>query len=67
MGFLMFIYDMLAQPDHVILIVNLFLEYASGIESLQQYSHIIAIATISFLGTGLMNSLADAKLREAGD
>ncbi len=58
---------MLAQPDHVILITNALLEYGSGVNTLAQYSHIIAVACISFLGTGLMNMLADLKLKEAGD
>ena len=55
------------QADHVILLTNLALEVLSGSNSINEYSHIIATATISFLGTGLMNVLADKKLKEAAD
>lgn len=55
------------QADHVILLINLALEVLSYSSTLTEYSHIIATATISFLGTGLMNMLADNKLKEAAD
>ena len=58
---------MIAQPDHVILIANLILEYLSGSVIVNEYSHIIATASISLLGTGIMNLLADLKLKEAGE
>ena len=67
LGLFWFVYDVLAQPDHVILIANLVLEFLSGTRTIADYSHIIATATISFLGTGIMNILADLKLKEAGD
>ena len=51
----------------MVLIANLILEFLSGTRDLTEYSHIIATATISFLGTGIMNVLADLKLKEAGD
>ena len=60
-------YDVIAQPDHVILFANLVLEFLSGTRTMADYSHIIATATISVLGTGIMNILADLKLKEAGD
>ena len=34
---------------------------------MREYSHIIATAVISLLGTGIMNVLADLKLKEMGD
>lgn len=55
------------QADHVILLINLGLEIISNTSSLSEYSHIIATACISLLGTGLMNTLADNKLKEAAD
>jgi len=55
------------QTDHVILLVNLALEILSNSSTVTEYSHIIAVATISFLVTGLMNLLADQKLKEAAD
>ena len=67
LGLFWFVYDVLAQPDHVILIANLVLEFLSGTRTIADYSHIIATACISFLGTGIMNILADMKLKEAGD
>ena len=67
LGLFWFVYDVLAQPDHVILMANLVLEYLSMSYIITDYSHIIATATISFLGTGIMNILADRKLKEAGD
>ena len=51
----------------MILIINLALEYFSGTNTVYEYSHILATATISFLGTAIMNVLADLKLKEAGD
>ena len=49
------------------LILNIILEYMSGSRTLVNYSHLIATATISVLGTGLMNILADNKWKEAGN
>ena len=66
-GFLWFIFDILAQPDHIIMILNLFLEVMSGTRTLTAYSHLIATGAISLLGTGIMNMLADLKLKEAGE
>ena len=58
---------MLARLDHVILIANFVFEFLSGTRDVTEYSHIIAISAISFLGTGIMNMIADSKLKEAGD
>jgi len=55
------------QPDHVILLINLGLEILSNSATISEYSHILATATISMLGTGLINLLADNKLKEASD
>lgn len=63
----LFLYDVIFQRDHVILVANFVLEYLSGNRELREYSHIIATAIISFLGTGIMNVLADLKLKEMGD
>lgn len=63
----LFLTDVVFQRDHLILLANLMLEILSGNETLREYSHIIATAIISFLGTGIMNLLADLKLKEMGD
>ena len=55
------------QADHFILLINLALETNSNSDSFSEYSHIMATAIISILGTGLMNVLADNKLKEAAD
>ena len=55
------------QPDHGFLILNVVLEFMSGSRALVNYSHLIATATISVLGTGIMNILADNKWKEAGN
>ena len=67
MGLFWFLFDLVIQTDHVVLCCNLLLEYMSNSNTLTEYSHIIATATISFLGTGLMNLLADQKLQEAAN
>lgn len=55
------------QTDHLVLLANLVLEIMSKSQTLTEYSHILATFTISFLGTGLINLLADQKLKEAAD
>jgi len=55
------------QTDHVVLLCNLLLEILSNSSTVTEYSHIIATATISMVATGLMNTLADRKLKEAAD
>jgi hypothetical protein len=55
------------KADHVVLLINLGFEIISSSTILSEYSHIIATACISLLGTGIMNILADNKLKEAAD
>ena len=55
------------KADHVVLLINLGLEIMSRTKVLSEYSHIIATTCISLLGTGIMNILADNKLKEAAD
>ena len=55
------------QTDHVVLLANFILEIMSKSKTLTEYSHIIATAGISLLGTGLMNMLADRKRLEAAN
>lgn len=65
-GLIWFIYDLIMQADHVILIVHFLLAGLSGY-TLEKYSYLIATTFLSFAGTGLMNILADKKLKEATD
>jgi len=67
LGFFLFLRDCVGQTDHLVLFVNLMLEYLSGTNTAREYSHIIATGVISVLGTGIMNLLSDLKLKEAAD
>lgn len=62
-----FIYDLIFTLDHLILLFNLLLAYTSGVNEVQEYSHIIATISISIIVTGLMNTLADQKWKEAAE
>ena len=67
LGLIWFIYDLIFTFDHFILLFNLGLALLSGIEKVEEFSHITATISISLTVTALMNILADRKWKEAAD